>query len=93
MEPQSVPLFRGQLEHEVVGEPILIAGNGLVEVLGFNAVKAGQVGIEHDALPADHIDLRGDAFNRNDALGLRLGHPTLCPARPAQVNWPPVRPT
>ena len=71
------------MENEVVGKAILIAGNGLVEVLGLNAVKAGQVGIEHDALPANQVDLRGYALDGDDAPGLRLGHVPLCP--PAQA--------
>ena len=35
---------------------------------GLDVIEFGQIGIEHDAFAADYVDLRGDAFDRNDAL-------------------------
>ena len=35
-------------------------------------IELGQIGVEHDAFAADYVDLRGNAFDRNNAL--ILGH-------------------
>ena len=53
---------------------------------GFDVIDLGQVGIEHDAFAADQVDLRGDAFDRNDALP--LGHSVTVAKRRFAVKGP-----
>jgi hypothetical protein len=41
-----------QLEHEVLGETVEVAPNGLVEVAGGNPIECRQIGIKQNALAA-----------------------------------------
>ena len=44
------------MEHEVLGESLDVAFDGLNEGAGFNLIKLGQVAIEHHALATDEVD-------------------------------------
>ena len=57
---QSFEFGRRELERVLLGELVGIAGNGLVDALGFRAEGLRHVGVEHDPLAADHIDVRCD---------------------------------
>ena len=45
-----------KLKTEIVGEAIIVAPHLFEEPLGTYLIKAGQIGIEHDTLPADKMD-------------------------------------
>ena len=47
---------------------MLVSADGLFEGSGFDAVKGGQLAVEHDFGAANPMDERGDVFGL-DALG------------------------
>jgi hypothetical protein len=50
MKPQTSGLLFGKLKHKVLREPVGVALNGKIQGFGRNAVKFGQVCIEHHLL-------------------------------------------
>ena len=75
MEPQRFGFLGRQLKHEVFGKPLGIAFHRLVEVEGLYLVQLRQIGVEHYALAADHIDLVRDGFYGHGRRGTGLvGH-------------------
>ncbi len=67
MRPQSGGLRGGELKHEIRGEAVEVAPDLLVEALGGDAVKAGELGIQEHALAAQDEDGAGDVMNRHES--------------------------
>ena len=53
---QNVEFGGGQLKSEIIGEPLLISPEGLVESLGTHTVEPRQIGIKNYPLPAHYED-------------------------------------
>lgn len=68
MRPQVFLLAFSELEHEVRRKALDIAFHGLVQALGANPVKLGQIRIENDLFVADAMDECGEFF-RNEQGG------------------------
>src|SRR5262249_36194970 len=62
--------------------------DGLYERPGFNLIEFGQVRIQHDVFAPDHVDMGGDAFNRDDAALFGPWHPGTVPKGGRPVNSP-----
>ena len=65
---QRLEFGQRELERVRLGELIGIAGNGLVDALGFRAECLRHVGVEHDPFTANLIDVRPDDFDRRHNL-------------------------
>jgi len=50
--------LRTELEDKILGKPPAIPPDGLVEGLGAYLIELGEIGIEHDLLPAKGVDGR-----------------------------------
>jgi hypothetical protein len=75
LEPQVCGFLRAKAEHEIGGESVGIALDGLVELLGLYAVQEGEVGVEHDRLSTDQ---EYAALHRVGSDGLfHADHPLL----------------
>ena len=62
-------LLLGELKHEVFGEALTITLDSLIERFGLDAVKLGQVVVEHDLAAANQIDTLLDGLDWNDGGG------------------------
>jgi hypothetical protein len=63
LQPHSLPLVEGKLEHEVFREPGQVASCLLVQALGLDTIKPRQIRIQHHALAAQRNDAIRDRFN------------------------------
>ena len=63
MRPQVGKVLSRESEGEIVGESSAITPELLVQTLGGHTVKAGQVGIQYAALPAEGLDQICDTVN------------------------------
>lgn len=59
---------RGQLEHEICGEPLAISFHLLIELLGADSIESRQVDVQHDLLAAQKQNRPVDAFAGNDRV-------------------------
>ena len=66
---QLLGLLAGEAEHEVLGEPLEVAADLLVETLGGHAVEQRQVGVREDFMATDHQDAVGDLSGKTRAPG------------------------
>lgn len=60
------------MQQEVGRKFFPVSFDGLVENLGFDAVEAGEVGVEDHALTADRVDEAVERIERDGRLGSKF---------------------
>jgi len=64
LRSQTFNLLICHLKHEVAWKTIPVPTHLLVEAARANAIKLGEIGIEHDFLATNDQDARSDVFHR-----------------------------
>jgi len=72
LRPQDGNFVIFQLEHEIGREPSKVSHHLFIEPSSRDAVKHGEVGIEHDALATQNNDAAGNRLDRDQSCFLLL---------------------